>query len=42
MWCGDIGGAIRLLFWLAVIGLLCMAGGAVWGAVWLIQHVRFV
>lgn len=42
MWLGDIGGLIRLLIPLAILGLLGAVGGVIWALVWIIQHVRFV
>lgn len=38
----PITGALKLLFWLAAIGVLALAAGGFGLAWWLIDHVRFV
>lgn len=37
----PISGAIKLLFWFAVIGVLALLGGGVAAVWWAIDHVRF-
>lgn len=37
----GFGGALALLFFFAVVGMLATIGGIIYAIVWLIQHVRF-
>lgn len=46
MWGKDLGDAIAQMIVWAFVGMgltaLLLLGGAIWLAIWLIQHVRFV
>jgi len=38
----DLDRRATLTIILAMVGAVCLLGGAVWGIIWLCHHVRFV